>query len=68
MRGKSCRAQHSSAYDFDEITKEENIELEVVEVSWEIPIFRGLEKEKDPAKKTKIGGKSGMNDFLEVCG
>ena len=43
-----------------------SVELEVLEVSWEILIFRGVEKEKDPEKETKIRGKPGMNDVLEV--
>lgn len=42
------------------------IELEVSEVSWEILIFRGLEKEKDPEKETKIREKPEMNDVPEV--
>lgn len=36
------------------------------EVSWEILIFRGLEKEKDPEKETIIRGKPEMNDVPEV--
>lgn len=42
------------------------VRRQVLEVSWEIPIFRGLEKEKDPEKETKIGGKPGVNNVLEV--
>lgn len=57
-RGRSCRAYHSSACDFEDHQGNEcRIRKEALEVSWEIPIFRGVEKEKHSEKETRKKGR-----------